>query len=827
MGRIPGFTAAIFPSPATSAAMSNLTLVANLGLILFLFLVGLEVDLRFLMGNWRVAVSVSFAGMVLPFGLGCAIAYGLYNEFRDEPGTVPIKFGTYMLFIGVAMAITAFPVLCRILTELKLLHTPVGIIVLSAGVGNDVVGWILLALCVALVNASSGITALWVLLTCIGYALFLIFLVRPGFLWVLRRTHSIQNGPSQSVVALTLFIALVSAFFTGIIGVHPIFGAFMAGLICPHEGGFAIRVTEKVEDLVGTLFLPLYFALSGLSTNLGLLNTGITWAYVIGVIAVAFCAKFIGASLAARANGLVWRESFTIGSLMSCKGLVELIVLNIGLQAKILSQRTFTIFVVMALVTTFATTPLTSWLYPPWYQKKIEAWKRGELDWDTGNPTGAVSADTASTRDSLSYEKMEASKVRKMLVYLRLDNMPTILAFISLLGGTPQETTRTHPSKQGAHTAAPVTEEKPKRPLEAHGVRLLELTERESSVMKVSELEEFSMHDPLINTFRTVGNLHNFAVSGEIAVLPESSFADALTTKASNLSSDLMLIPWSETGSMSETTVISSETTRSKLTAPSYASFVLNALNEASCTAAVFVNRNFGGSTTLIRPPLTRSKFAVSMQSLREGISHPTAPVADRSHHIFCPFFGGADDRVALRLALQMAENPDVTATIVLFDVNEKYFIASAIKDDHITRSPTTSSSRALEIHRSKSAGADVKEAEVLPNERDAIFFSSLKNSVPAELSSRVVFETVNAGMEPLRMTLERAASEVGRQPRNAGDLVVVGRNIARLAAFDAELSRASDDATRCLGALGAEAARCGIQASLVVVQASDRHGLK
>jgi len=323
MGRIPGFTAAIFPS----AAMPNLNLVANLGLIMFLFLVGLEVDLRFLFGNWKVAVSVGLAGMALPFGLGCAIAFGLYNEFRNEPGTVSIKFGVYMLFIGVAMAITAFPVLCRILTELKLIRTPVGIIVLSAGVANDVVGWILLALCVALVNAGSGITALWVLLTCIGYALFLVFLVRPAFLWILQRTRSLQDGPSQAVVALTLFIVLASAFFTGIIGVHPIFGAFMAGLICPHEGGFAIKVTEKVEDLISALFLPLYFALSGLSTNLGLLNTGIVWAYVIGIIAVAFCAKFIGASFAARASGLVWRESLAIGSLMSCKGLVELIVL--------------------------------------------------------------------------------------------------------------------------------------------------------------------------------------------------------------------------------------------------------------------------------------------------------------------------------------------------------------------------------------------------------------------------------------------------------------------------------------------------------------------
>lgn len=213
------------------------------------------------------------------------------------------------------------------MTELKLLSTNVGVIVLSAGVGNDVVGWILLALCVALVNAGSGLTALWVLLVCVGYTLFLAYAVRPLFLRFLERTGSLQKGPSQSVVAITLLMALASAFFTQVIGVHAIFGGFVIGLICPHEGGFAIKLTEKVEDLVGTLFLPLYFALSGLNTNIGLLDSGIVWAYVIGVIAIAFFAKVIGGTLASRACGLLWRESLTVGVLMSCKGLVELIVL--------------------------------------------------------------------------------------------------------------------------------------------------------------------------------------------------------------------------------------------------------------------------------------------------------------------------------------------------------------------------------------------------------------------------------------------------------------------------------------------------------------------
>lgn len=157
--------------------------------------------------------------------------------------------------------------------------------------------------------------------------LFLVYAVRPAFVYILRRQRALQDGPSQGIISLTLLIALGSAFFTGIIGVHPIFGAFMAGLICPHEGGFAIKVAEKIEDLIGALFLPLYFTLSGLNTNIGLLDSGIVWAYVIGVCAVAFFSKFLSATLAARGSKMLWRECFAVGSLMSCKGLVELIVL--------------------------------------------------------------------------------------------------------------------------------------------------------------------------------------------------------------------------------------------------------------------------------------------------------------------------------------------------------------------------------------------------------------------------------------------------------------------------------------------------------------------
>ncbi|USP82382.1 uncharacterized protein yc1106_09656 [Curvularia clavata] len=799
MGRIPGFQEAIFPKES----MVTLNLAANLGLTLFLFIIGLEVDLRHLLSNWKPALNVGVASMVIPFGLGAAIAVGLYNEFRHDEGMVHIDFPIYMLFIGVAMAITAFPVLCRILTELKLLMTPVGIIVLSAGVGNDVVGWILLALCVALVNAGSGLTALWVLLTCAGYMVFLVYAVRPAFIYVLRRSRALQDGPSQGIISLTLLIALGSAFFTGIIGVHPIFGAFMAGLICPHEGGFAIKVAEKIEDLIGALFLPLYFTLSGLNTNIGLLDSGIVWAYVVGVVAVAFFSKFISAAIAARGSKMLWRECFAVGSLMSCKGLVELIVLNIGLNARILSTRTFTVFVVMALVTTFASSPLAMLFYPPWYQKKVEAWRRGEIDWDTGKPID----DAEGSSDVVQYEKMAAEKIERLTVYLRLDSMPNLLAFTSLFGGTDIPAPKMHPSKDASTNTSTtlgkeagetsLTEVTPvNRPVEAYGLRLLNLTDRGSSVMQVSELESYTAHDPVVNTFRTFGRLHNLAVSGEVLVVPESSFAETLAMRASD--SQFLIMPWSETGGMSEQAIIEDKGTKNKLAASSYNAFVHQALENASIPVAVLINKNFGGSKNKEqkqqqqqRLKLTRTYSSVSLGSAREKAV--TAPIADKSHHIFFPYFGGNDDRTALRLVLQLAKNPQVTATIIYFDVPESVWASLP------------------------------NNAAPASREQDAAFFAALRASLPAELANRVVFGTTSS-TAPVADVIASASIEVGQSPRNAGDLIVLGRNVAMNAVLDRSVNsdeiRSSSSAAETLGVLAEKVWAAKLRASVLVIKA-------
>jgi Kef-type K+ transport system membrane component KefB len=355
MGRIHGFTNTIFPT----SSLFLLTLTSTIGIVFFLFIVAIELDVSVAKRNAKASLAISVAGLVIPLGLGAAIAVPIYHQFVDPN----VNYGYFILFVAVAVGITAFPVLCRILTETRLMNTTVGVLVLSAGVGNDVTGWILLALTVALVNASTGLVAFYVLLTGFGYTLFLLIPFKWAFRWFAQRTGSLDKGePSAFMMTVILVLVLSSAFFTDVIGIHPIFGkslvvfpilvilnficfssgGFLAGLVIPKDNGFAISVVEKVEDFVCLLLLPQvkfffiafltfvtysslellnqYFALSGLKTNLGLLDNGITWGYTILIIVVAFLAKFIPCSLSAKAFGFNLRESGAVGALMACKG---------------------------------------------------------------------------------------------------------------------------------------------------------------------------------------------------------------------------------------------------------------------------------------------------------------------------------------------------------------------------------------------------------------------------------------------------------------------------------------------------------------------------
>lgn len=239
-GRIPGFTNHIFPS----SSVPYLSLTANIGLCLYLFIIGLEIDPSIIRRNARVSIMVSLAGVMLPFAIGCGVSAIIYNHFISHT----TNFHYFMLFIGVSYSITAFPVLCRILSALKLLDTTVGLIVLSAGVANDVIGWSLLALAVAFVNATSGLTALWTFLACLAYSLFLFFPIRWGLLWLARKTGSTIHGPSMAYMTVVMIVLWGSAFFTDIIGVNAIFGR-------SGSGKFRIRLTCLVPQVRSWLVL--------------------------------------------------------------------------------------------------------------------------------------------------------------------------------------------------------------------------------------------------------------------------------------------------------------------------------------------------------------------------------------------------------------------------------------------------------------------------------------------------------------------------------------------------------------------------------------------
>jgi len=484
---------------------------------------------------------------------------------------------------------------------------------------------------------------------------------------------------------------------------------------------------------------------------------------------------------------------------------------NIGLQAKILSTRTFTIFVVMALVTTVSTTPLTTLLYPLWYQKKLEAWKRGDIDWD-GND---LRQSSDSQVDSL--QKIQSSQVRKLLVYLRLESLPSLFTFIALLGGDkPAPVPKVHKSKTATlqaidETTSASSDANAKRPLEVYGVRMLPLTERTSSVMKVSETDEYATRDPVVNAFRTFAQLNDVAVSGSVAIIPESSFADELTSKASDLATDLVLIPWAENGTVAEgdSSLGSGESTRNRFSSGAHTSFVTQALENALCNVAVFVNSGFGG------PPLSdkerrlnRTASHLSSLNLAEV---SVSPVADRSHHIFFPFLGGVDDRVALRFVLQLARNSNITATILHVKIDSVAEEAKAPTVVAESSTPRPAASRTSTKSHIAPVVAPATQAE------DAAFLHALRDSLPATLADRVAFgEIVTAA--PVASVLEEARTEVGQSPGNAGDLVVLGRN------REAQLGEEeAGDIARTLGGLAESVILGGVRASVLVVQAAGR----
>lgn len=414
----------------------------------------------------------------------------------------------------------------------------------------------------------------------------------------------------------------------------------------------------------------------------------------------------------------------------------------------------------MALLTTFATTPLVSWLYPPWYQKKMELWRAGEIDWDTGEPT-------TSPSNNNGQDGTRPQNVARLLVYLRLDTMPRLLRLLSLFGDS--STTTVGDGEEADTVVAPA--------LRAHGIRLLELTDRDSSVMTVAQVDKYSRHDPVVNTFQTMGQLHRLAVSGEVAVMPEHRFAQALLTKSTAMGTDLLLVPWSETGSIVDSQILSSSAQADKLVSP-YTPFVTSILDAHEHNVAVFFTRSDQNSSNEnIASDKGKLVRQYSFAAMRQDF--PIATVSRQPYHIFMIYIGGSDDDFALQLVMQLCESSQATATILRAD----------------TRAASSSSS-------------------------ETILIDSVIDQISTDLATRVKFEQPD-GLHTVDDIIRHASTnyEISSQ-RNKSCLIVTGRHAGTQLEEGKAVHHPAPETKHCLGAVASQVVEEFVEADVLIVQA-------
>ncbi len=357
----PEFSNIFFPKES----LAYIKILSQIGLLVFMFIIGMELDVGILKRQASQAVFISHTSIIFPFMLGTILAYFLFEKYAPEG----VSFLSFGLFMGISLSITAFPVLARIIQEKGLSKTPLGIITLTCAAVDDISAWCILALIIAIVHAGTMLISVFVLVLSVVFVAIMVSYVQP----LLNRMSKIYVSKEiigKGVITALILIMLCSAVVSEGIGIHALFGAFLAGVIMPTNTKLRQVLTEKFEDFSMIFLLPLFFAYTGIRTKIGLLNE---WEHVftcIYIIILATIGKLIGSMFAARFVGHSWKESFAIGTLMNTRGLMELIVLNIGYDLGVISPTIFVMMVIMALVTTFATGPLLNLVIDDF--KKVE-----------------------------------------------------------------------------------------------------------------------------------------------------------------------------------------------------------------------------------------------------------------------------------------------------------------------------------------------------------------------------------------------------------------------------------------------------------------------
>ncbi|KAJ7560792.1 hypothetical protein O6H91_04G146200 [Diphasiastrum complanatum] len=541
LGRDHAYLNKIFPTQS----LTVLDTFANMGLLFFLFLVGLELDLKALRRTGREALIIAGAGISVPFIAGIGVSFVLRDTISKGA-----KFAPFLVFMGVAMSITAFPVLARILAERKLLTTDVGQTAMSAAAVNDVVAWILLALAVALSGShKSPAIAAYVLLCGLAYVVVMFLVVKPIMTRIANRSPD-KEPVKEIYVTITLAGVLVAGFVTDSIGIHGIFGAFVFGLIIPKDGPFAGILIEKLEDFVTILMLPLYFASSGLKTNVGAIHGARSGGLLALVITTACVGKIFGTLLAGMAHGLQARKALTLGFLMNTKGLVELIVLNIGKERKVLNDETFAIMVLMALFTTFMTTPIVMALYKP---------ARNRVPY---------------TRRKVDIDKPK-DELRILACVHGMKNVPAIINLVETTRGTR------------------------KQALRLYILHLVELSERSSAIMMVHRVRKdgrpFWNHgvgdgDNIVVAFEAYGQLSKVMVRPMTAISGFEDMHDDICNTAAEKRAAIIILPhhkYQRFDGVLETMN------------PGFRAVNQRVLQHAPCSVGILVDRGLGGFVQL------------------------------------------------------------------------------------------------------------------------------------------------------------------------------------------------------------------------------------
>lgn len=543
LGRNKSYLQAIFP-PKSITVLDTL---ANLGLLFFLFLAGLEIDPKAIRQTGKKALAIALVGISLPFALGIGSSFVLRATISKG-----VDFTAFLVFMGVALSITAFPVLARILAELKLLTTEIGRMAMSAAAVNDVAAWVLLALAISLSGDNQSLlVSLWVLLSGFVFVICAILVVPPIFKWMAQRCH--EGEPIEEIyVCATLTAVLAAGFMTDAIGIHAMFGAFVVGVLVPKEGPFAGTLVEKVEDLVSGLFLPLYFVSSGLKTNVATIQGAQSWGLLVLVIFTACFGKIFGTVMVSLLCKIPVREALALGFLMNTKGLVELIVLNIGKDRKVLNDQTFAIMVLMALFTTFITTPLVTAVYKPAKRARIADYKYKTIE-----------------------RKNTNSQLRILACFHSARNIPSI---INLL-----EASRGIKKREG---------------LCVYALHLKELSERSSAILMVHKARRNGLpfwnkglrsnSDNIVVAFEAYQQLSRVSIRPMTEISSVSNMHEDICATAESKRAAIIILPFHKHQRLDGTL----ETTRND-----FRGVNKRVLEHAPCSVGILVDRGLGGAT--------------------------------------------------------------------------------------------------------------------------------------------------------------------------------------------------------------------------------------